>query len=146
MKKFINEKADITAGRHLHGLSGIPHLGLISPAGRNGRGTSLPVIPRTWERPTYQFPPPSMVWDWIQTRFFLPISLSPTICPIGKSVWNICRRQLGMVIRTKPSADRKYAQCHEPSYIGTCDVLLLKARRISLFLFPSVFQSSKNYP
>ena len=37
-------------------------------------------------------------------QFSLPISLSPTICPIGKSVWNICRRQLGMVIRTKPSA------------------------------------------
>ena len=50
---YKNEKADITAGRHLHGLSGIPHLGLISLAGRNGRGTSLPVIPRTWERPTY---------------------------------------------------------------------------------------------
>ena len=37
-------------------------------------------------------------------QFSLPISLSPTICPIGKSVWNICRRQLGMVIRTKPLA------------------------------------------
>ena len=36
----------------------------------------------------------------IRKKDSLPISLSPTICLIGRSAWNICRRRLGMAIRT----------------------------------------------
>ncbi len=100
---YKNEKADITAGRHLHGLSRHSTSWINFTWTRKWKGhffagytkellgTADVLVSAT-----------SMVLD-IDQVFSTNIAFSYNL-PIGKSVWNICRRQLGMVIRTKPSA------------------------------------------